>query len=154
MEALVPVMVGGLIAAVGGLLGAAIQARRDHAKWLREKRLEAYVPLVAFLTEYEIILSSVADHQSRIDDVIPHASKEEVERLESALAPDAARGMEYRDRVPKELAAIAVLGPASLAEAARQWEEASRTTLVPWFKVGSALRPLIAQMRKALNIKT
>jgi hypothetical protein len=115
MEALVPVMVGGLLAAVGGLLGAAIQARRDHAKWLREKRLEAYVPLTAFLTEYEDILSSVADHRSRIDGVIPHASKEEVERLESALAPEAAIGMEYRDRVPRELAAIAVLGPESLA---------------------------------------
>ena len=62
VEALVPVMVGGLIAAVGGLVGASVQARRDHAKWLREKRLEAYVPVIAFLTEYEIILSSVADH--------------------------------------------------------------------------------------------
>lgn len=153
MEALVPVMVGGLIAAVGGLLGAAIQARRDHAKWLREKRLEAYVPLIAFLTEYEIILTSISDHQSRIDGVVPHSSKEEIERLESALAPEAARGMEYRDRVPKELAAIAVLGPESLAEAARQWEETSRTALVPWFKVGSALRPVITQMREALGIK-
>jgi hypothetical protein len=153
VDALVSVVVGGLIAIVGGLIGAGVQARRDHAKWLREKRLEAYIPLIAFLTEYEIILAGLADHQSRIDGTLPHASVTEASQLQSDFAPAVATGLEYRARVPHELAAITVLGPEGLAEAARQWEEASRTTLVPWFKVGSALRPLIAQMRTALGIK-
>lgn len=61
-----PIVIGGLIAVVGGLLGAWIQARRAHKKWLREKRLEAYIPIVAFLTEYEIVLSGLADVESRV----------------------------------------------------------------------------------------
>jgi hypothetical protein len=153
MDPIVSVVVGGLIAVGGGFVGAWIQGRREHKKWLREKRLEAYVPTIAFLTEYELILSGVSDHRSRVDGVIGSVSAAEAEELRSGLEPEEARAMEYRERVPREMAAITVLGPESLAQAVRQWEETSRTTLVPWFEVGTALGPIVNQIRKALDIK-
>ncbi|WP_434970378.1 hypothetical protein [Microbacterium sp. bgisy207] len=42
MDALVPVVVGGLLALGGGLLGAWIQGRREHRRWIREQRFDAY----------------------------------------------------------------------------------------------------------------
>jgi hypothetical protein len=153
VDPIVPVVVGGFIAVIGGLVGAWIQSGREHKKWLREKRLEAYIPMIAFLTEYEIVLSSLADIQGRVEGVAAVSTEAEMAEHQKSLAPYRKRAGEYRERVSKEMAAISVLGPESLAEAARQWEETSRTTSVPWFKVGNALVPIIAQMRKALDIK-
>lgn len=37
-----PVVVGGLLALCGGLIGAWMQGRREHSRWVREQRFEAY----------------------------------------------------------------------------------------------------------------
>lgn len=49
MDALVPVVVGGLLALVGGLLGAWIQGRREHKRWVREQRFQAYQRALRFV---------------------------------------------------------------------------------------------------------
>lgn len=45
METIAPVVIGALLTFVGGVLGAAIQGRREHRKWLREKRHDGLVEL-------------------------------------------------------------------------------------------------------------
>lgn len=44
-------IIGVVATILGGLLGAWIQGRREHKKWKREKRYEAYVRLVATLIQ-------------------------------------------------------------------------------------------------------
>lgn len=45
MDSIAPVVIGALLAFVGGIVGAAIQERREHRKWLREKRHDTFVEL-------------------------------------------------------------------------------------------------------------
>lgn len=45
MDTIAPVVIGALLAFVAGVIGAAIQGRREHRKWLREKRHDAFVEL-------------------------------------------------------------------------------------------------------------
>lgn len=42
MTDLTPVVVGGLIALVGGLIGAVWQSARENRRWIRNERLEVY----------------------------------------------------------------------------------------------------------------
>ncbi|PVE94210.1 hypothetical protein [Microbacterium sp. TPD7012] len=64
--ALTATVIGALIAVLGGLFAGSAQGRREHEKWLREKRLEAYVPAVAFLTDYEHAYAGHHDLSDRI----------------------------------------------------------------------------------------
>lgn len=46
IDPLLSLLVGALGAALLGLLGAWIQSRREHVKWVREQRLAAYLDFV------------------------------------------------------------------------------------------------------------
>lgn len=50
VETLFSLLVGALGAALLGLLGAWIQSRREHIRWLRAERLKAYVDVLQVLT--------------------------------------------------------------------------------------------------------
>lgn len=153
MEPLISVALGSALTIGGGLLGAWIQAAREHRKWLREKRLEVYLPAVAFLTEYELRMSSYADIESRISDTIKSATTGmEHDEMHAQLAPFAARADEYRDRVAAEMAPLIVLGPEPVAAAARRWEDAARTTNGNPYVIGIEFEPVLLNMRKALRI--
>lgn len=54
VDPLLSLLIGALGAALIGLLGALIQSRREHARWIREQRLAAYL---AYARESERILS-------------------------------------------------------------------------------------------------
>ena len=53
IDPLLSLLVGALGASLIGLLGAWIQARRDHRKWLREKRFDAYRAFLVSMSTYE-----------------------------------------------------------------------------------------------------
>lgn len=42
MDDLIPVVVGAVLAALAGFVGAWIQAAREHRRWVRERRYEAF----------------------------------------------------------------------------------------------------------------
>ncbi|MWB99071.1 hypothetical protein [Agromyces seonyuensis] len=46
---LIPVVTGAFLAAAFGLLGAWIQSRREHSRWLRERRFDAYTAALAYM---------------------------------------------------------------------------------------------------------
>lgn len=46
VDPLLSLLVGALGAALLGLLGAWIQARREHSRWIREQRLNAYLDYI------------------------------------------------------------------------------------------------------------
>lgn len=49
VDPLVSLLVGALGAALLGLLGAWIQSRREHARWIREQRLAAYLDYIRLI---------------------------------------------------------------------------------------------------------
>lgn len=153
MDPLFSVALGAVLTIAGGLLGAWIQAAREHRKWLREKRLEVYLPAAAFLTEYEPRMQAYADIESRISGVIgPDTAEAERDDHQETLAPYAARADEYRARVAEEMAPLIVLGPDAVADAAQRWEQAARTTDGNPYVIGEEFRPVLREMRKALGI--
>ncbi len=50
---------GALVTAVGGFVGAAIQTRRDHQRWVREKRYEAYVKAYGLTKAFDLNASKL-----------------------------------------------------------------------------------------------
>lgn len=153
MDPLISVALGGALTIGGGLLGAWIQSAREHRKWLREKRLEVYLPAAAFLTEYELRMQAYADIESRINGSTDPNDPEAVRRdNQEQLGHYAARADEYRDRVATEMAPLIVLGPESVSAAARRWEEAARTTNGNPYVIGAEFAPVLSEMRKALRI--
>lgn len=77
MDNLTPVIVGALIAVAGGLVGAFYQAYREHKKWLRERRYDAYVVADAALTRMEVLIKQsreqperAAEHLATRDEIV------------------------------------------------------------------------------------
>ncbi|GAA1913625.1 hypothetical protein GCM10009775_02880 [Microbacterium aoyamense] len=56
-------IIGVFATILGGFLGAWIQGRREHRKWKREKRYEAYVRLVATLIQLRELRREEADRK-------------------------------------------------------------------------------------------
>ena len=127
MDALVPVVVGGLLALVGGLIGAWVQGRREHSRWVREQRFEAYQRALRFIERMRGL------GYDPVDDVIeeliaedmpeaPEAEKDEMrERMRHRLGEDDRRGDKFRamralDAEHVEVTTLlALVGPSDVA---------------------------------------
>lgn len=48
---------GAALAAIAGLIGAAIQGRREHSKWVRERRFDAYSRFYKLVRRYSVASS-------------------------------------------------------------------------------------------------
>lgn len=86
-----PVVVGGLLAFVGGLIGAWVQGRREHSRWVREQRFEAYQRALRFIEHMRGL------GNDPVDDVI-----EELIAEDMTDAPDAEKH-EMRERMRHRL---------------------------------------------------
>lgn len=143
MDALVPVVVGGLIAIAGGLVGAWFQGQREHAKWLRERRLEAYLGMLLVARDlidsidandaHEAGIADGVARAERIEQAIPSAAGDpakvaELKRENEAILADArtrqkqldderAASRALIDRINAKVSAFDLLGPAQVREA-------------------------------------
>lgn len=127
MDALVPVVVGGLLAFVGGLFGAWVQARREHSRWVREQRFEAYQRALRFIERMRGL------GYDPVDDVIeeliaedmldaPEAEKDEMrERMRRRLGEDDRRAEKFRamramdEERADVMSLLALVGPSEVA---------------------------------------
>lgn len=150
--ALAATIVGAIIAVLGGLFTGSAQARREHEKWLREKRLEAYVPAVAFLTDYEHAYAGHHDLNDRISGAFESMTQDERRLNQKTLDESRAQVWTYRERLSRETAAVTILGPEDVAIAIREWEKTARHGRSKPWEVGNMLPPVIAAMRQALEI--
>lgn len=151
--ALVATIIGALIAVLGGLFTGSAQARREHEKWLRERRLEAYVPAVAFLTDYEHAYAEHHDLNDRISGAFESMTEDDRRHNQKTLDERGARVWAYRERLSRETAAVMILGPEDVAIAIREWEKTARHGRSKPWEVGNMLPPVIAAMRQALGIQ-
>lgn len=151
--ALAATIIGAVIAVLGGFFTGSAQARREHEKWLREKRLEAYVPAVAFLTDYEHAYVAHHDLSDRISGAFKSMTEDERRLNQKSLEESDAQVWAYRERLSRETAAIMILGPEDVAVTVREWEKTARHGgSKPW-EMGNMLPPVIAAMRRALGIR-
>ena len=97
VDPLLSLLVGALGAALLGLLGATIQARREHARWVRERRHEAY------------------DAFMRLAERVRNRDQE----------ANAAAEASYYARVFEALGSIRLVGPDAVIEAARAYGDAA-----------------------------
>ena len=95
-DALLSVLVGALGASLLGLLGAWIQSRREHERWVREQRFAAYNSLMKL-----------------------------AERVRSRNSADADGDAEYFSQLFQALGTLRLVGPAAVLQAARAFGEAA-----------------------------
>jgi hypothetical protein len=160
VDPLLPVIVGGLIAVAGGLIATLgtivngwIQSRRDNRQWMRQTRLDVYLPAIDFLRQFEYRASVFFDLMSRVEGTIPReASADQIMEMRAQYATEAKEYYDYLSRVESELAAVVVLGPEPVRQAVEEFARAAREKPTAWFNFGRDFPPVVQAMRKALRI--
>jgi hypothetical protein len=113
IQVLLTIFGGALIAAVAGLLGAMLQGRREHKRWLRERRFEAFVRAFALLKAFDLNASKQKRIAAamRADSETADADALRIEQLQTEAD-------QLYTSVAAELAPIIVLGPNAVTERA------------------------------------
>jgi hypothetical protein len=119
---------GAIITSLVTLLAGALEARREHRRWLREKRLDAYLRAFALTKGFDlnssktekVVASLIADAVA--EDPKDADAKATFERLRQdpdyrALGEQAS---DLQATAARELAAVVLLGPEEVAVAVLQ----------------------------------
>ncbi len=126
---------GAALTGLVGFIAAAIERRREHEKWVREKRYEAYVSALTL----SAAMNSLADESAQMAET--SASEDRKILLRERLTSLSEKAFEAA-------APFAVLGPESVDVLLVQ------LTNAPTFEErNTAHNALIAEMRKTLKIK-
>lgn len=147
MQTLFSVLAGAMGGAViTALVGPAIQARRDHARWVRERRYEAFTHALEMLRSIRLLMSEAIQ--------VATAPRPPGVTVEAALA----RATTISEKA-KELAAdwpalsapSSILGPDTVDKALGTAGEAVGRGDPD--AILAAEEKLVAAMRKSLNVK-
>ena len=149
MDALGPVVVGGLLALIGGLVGAFIQAGREHRKWLRERRLDAYLKFLAIEHHITVIGADLEMVRTQIERETGEARAHAIEHVKELVAKLETLG----GTLPEHVTPILLLGPKSVSDASENYLAAG-TSALNGEAHKNAERVLIATMRKAIRVTT
>lgn len=160
MDELLPVIVGGLLALGGGLIATIgtlvnswVQSRRDSRQWIRQRRLEAYLPAVAFLRQFEYRASVYFDLMSRVEGSIPlDATEHQIMEMREQYSAEGQDYHDYLSRIEGELAPVIVVGPDSVRDAVEAFAKRAREEPTAWFNFGRDFPSVVDAMRDAVNI--
>lgn len=101
---------GAAVAALAGLFGAWIQSRREHAKWVRERRYDAFTRFFGYIERLDTWAGVNADRpkELRSENPVDPLELQEAAGAISILGPDAMRdaGAELRLAVIAKLEAM------------------------------------------------
>jgi len=146
---------GAVLTAVAGLFGAWRQSRREHDRWVRQERLRVYLPVVAFLSDYDQALASATGRYQRIQDEIRTAPPDsDADVIVDSYGEEEDELAALQARATEILTPLKVLGPEAVQAAAAAWELAAYANEygTPWL-VGKAAGPMLAAMREALGVE-
>ncbi len=90
-----------LLTVVGGLIGAWIQSVREHRKWLRERRFEAYRDFIINMSQLSDLLST-------------KITKENAKAIKARLDV-------WSDESTRAIEAVSMLGPRAVNAAGQDW---------------------------------
>ena len=139
-QVLLTIFGGALVAALGGLLGVSVQARRDHAKWVRERRYEAFVTAI-------VLLRDVSARQEQANKIRAAGGAARGSGLDQVIS----RARELEAEWPAASAPLAVLGPDGVDNALGIAAKALASDDQRGLRAAEGA--LIVTMRKALAIK-
>jgi hypothetical protein len=109
---------GAVIAAAFGVLGAAIESKREHKRWLRERRYDAYVRAFALSKGYDLNLSKTKRVVENLEEEIGKDVEEDVVlkmlRNDKDLSELDAQLSGLHASAAEVLAPAVLLGPASV----------------------------------------
>lgn len=149
--AIIPIVTA-LLTIVAGLVGAWIQARREHNKWLRETRFRAFTESIAAIDAF-------SHHVRGMTEKPKVKGEQTLLQMRLSVLGDAASQKRYlleesdrrMDRIDEAFAPLQVLGPDAIREALVEYSRASRLGDDP--DVASAAgKHAIALMRRALKV--
>ncbi|MDT3343874.1 hypothetical protein [Microbacterium aquilitoris] len=138
MSEILAVVIGASLATLGGLIGAWVQGRREHARWIREQRYQAYVDIVAV-------------HHDQISASIAKRAAKEFGSAVGATTADRLQD-DVNLQLPRASAALAIVGPAATVEAAGAVHHA--ILFGDDAEQISTRNALLLAMRKTLNISS
>lgn len=113
--ALIATLSGAGIAVLGGLLGAWIQGRREHAKWLRDARLRAFVSIETTLNKME---RQDRDHllfKSQLEKAKTDGNIEMMTTMNAQMTALAERALQTGQDIAVDLAQLRLVGPDKVA---------------------------------------
>jgi hypothetical protein len=139
VDNLAPVVVGGLLAVLGGFIGAWIQGRREHRAWLREKRYEAFVKVKVYMRDLAAFEADL--HAARVSG--------DVMREDAVLD----RGVDLWERLSEAMAPVVVLGPEAVNEAGTKLMTAIREADGDVDKFDDAQVAFVTAMQRSLGIR-
>ncbi|KHK98549.1 hypothetical protein LK09_06125 [Microbacterium mangrovi] len=139
-------LLGAAAAGLFALFGAWVQGRREHVKWLREKRYDAYTKAEALFINISMQLVHLDELKKRVSAVTetndPAEIAEETDRGKAKV-----RSM--MDSMATDLTAITILGPEPVTLAAKSLAQAS--AFGDQAAIQEADRALLTAMRVALG---
>lgn len=147
MDSLTVGLISGIGAAsltvVGGLIGAWIQGRREHDRWLRERRFEAYTKFMRH--QHQITLMSAV-----LDNLSASIKKDgsNIPVIQDKLAAAQERINESERQLPEATTELYILAAGEVEQAARAYLEARVTGK----NVPSAESRFLRAMRESLGI--
>lgn len=127
-------LAGVVLTLIAGLVGAWIQGRREHEKWIREQRYEAFIAVATGIQRWRAIDRHTYDEQGLVIDQSSH------ERM-----PD------FYEVLIEEAVPLWVLGPSEVDRAAANLRDAFRSR--DRDREDSAVRAFLNATRKALKIR-
>ncbi|QKS17891.1 hypothetical protein HUN59_18185 [Curtobacterium sp. Csp2] len=122
---------GAIITSLVTLLAGALEARREHRRWLREKRLDAYLRAFALTKGFDLNSSKTG---KVVASLIAEAVAEGPEDLDAKAAFERLRqdpdyraldeqASELQATAARELAAVVLLGPQEVAVAVLEMQK-------------------------------
>lgn len=121
---LLSVFGGVAFTALAGGIGALIQSRREHARWLRERRYDAVVAALVLLEERDTLEQELDGLAARVHDInardaagIPVPNRELLSNATEAVKRVERRFHATIERMDGALVPVRLLGPAPVTEA-------------------------------------
>lgn len=154
--ALLSIFGGAALTVIAGFIGAWIQGRREHKKWLREQRLNAYLQALAFVRG--IIVARIQIEALR-DQVNKRKQPGEADPANAAHLQQIRETLDrvgenlnaMPERISEVMAPLGILGPPAV--------ESAMSAFLPLLSVSdlkateAAEKVLVAAMRAALKVK-
>lgn len=173
-QVLLTIFGAALVTALSGFAGAALQARRDHKRWIRQERLAAYVNFLqlvyqiwALLGDYERLSERGHEARAAVDELAARLAAGVTEEEREAIRAQSAKNAETLDDLEASLnevqtgikaledsaieltVAANLLGPQPVAVAAAKITDASGAGAA---EIRLRINRLESTMRSALGI--
>lgn len=143
-------IIGVIATVIGGFIGAWFQGRREHAKWLRERRLEAYTRALSTASALRGLTIKLEEAKAAIAAETDPAKQA---AIAAELDPVLVQISRIDEELSERLAPLVILGPQDVGDAYSSVIDALEEHGPRHEEVDKAETALQTKVRKALGIK-